>query len=531
MAEAKKQAKSRKGITKSQQETISEYMNFFKSDNGSKYYSSKITTGMGDLHNITKRLSENGMYTPILSEQLMQDIGFQSASSSTEELANWLQHPQYYDSNLRRLSTYLENAVSQYGRATDLLSDIKTYNYDLRCATPGLAEKVDGDSFKNSKEKAMLTLRKLNIPYQIRKLDKRVCKEGVAFVYFNKHPDGIDLFELPTDFCYITAPWSYGYLFALDLTYFDRFAFTQTQVPELWAAYSKFCEMRIKLVDSDELVPYQYYPMSPFDGWCCVFDSTRPIKTPPLIGSALGALDSLSYRDLIKQKAMIDLWRILSFKIPTDPVTGKMRISYAEASAIIDQIQNTLPENFISIATPFDTENPINADQTGVMESLQTISNKGFYDYAAVPNALFNSDLKSAAALKLASNTLFSYSSSGLYASMQNLVNWILKIECGQEFDWHIVFHGNKLYEDEEKEKAVKLYQAGNFPVSYVMSHFGIEPFDVENAFIMENASGIKDKMKPITMFSAPPSGEAGAPKKPDSEKAESSDATEDSGE
>lgn len=248
-----------------------------------------------------------------------------------------------------------------------------------------------------------------------------------------------------------------------------------------------------------------------------------------MIGAALGALDSLGYRDLIKEKAMIDLWRVISYKIPINNTTGKMQVTYKEASSIIDAVQSVLPENFVAVATPFDAEAPINADQTNVMSSLQNISNKGFYDYAAMPNALFNSDLKSAAALKLATNTLFAYSSTGLYASMQNLVNWILRIECGPQYDWHIVFHGNKLYEDEEKEKAVKLYQSGNFPVSYVMSNFGYEPFDIENAFIMEQASGIKSRMEPITMFTQQASS-PGAPEKADSEKSESSDMVDDAG-
>ena len=531
MAEATRRGRPPKNATKEQMETISTYVNYIKSDAGANKVSQRIMTGMNDLKSLTRLLSDNGMYTPVLSEQFLQEMGFSSASSTTEELTSWLQHPDMYDINLRKLSHYLENSVAQYGRAVSLLSDIKTYNYDLRCATPNLSQKVGTDAFVRSRNKALDTLRKLNIPYQIRRIDRKTCEDGVAFVYFNRHKDGIDLFDLPTDYCYITAPWSYGYLFALDLTYFDRFAFSEMQVPELWTAYETFCKMRIQLADSDpnELVPYQYYMVSPFDGWCCVFDSTRPIKVPPMIGGALGALDSLGYRDLIKQKALIDLWRVLPLKIPIDEKSGKMLVSYKEASSIIDAIQAVLPENIITFASPFETANPVNADQTDVMSGLQAISNKGFYDYSAMPNALFNTDMKSGAALKLATQTLFAYASSGIYASMQNLVNWILRVECGSQFDWHIVFHGNKMYEEEEKEKAVKLFQAGNFPVSYVMSHFGFEPFDIENAFIMDNAIGIKDIMKPIPMFQMQQAG-PGAPEKADSEKSEASDVVDDAG-
>lgn len=530
MAEQKRRGRPPKYATREQTKQLNEFQKMISSNSGSMAIASKITESMQQLHSLSEMLASVGIYNPILSEQFLQEIGFETLTSTTEELARWIQTPQKYDMNLRKLSTYLENAVEQYGRATALLSDIKLYYYDLRCGTTDLDKKIDKPSFMESYNKALETLRKLNIPYQIRKLDNKVCREGVAFVWFNKHKDGIDLLDLPSDFCYITAPWTYGYLFAIDLTYFDRFAFVGEVVPELWEAYKKFCVMREKLADSAELVPYQFYPVSPYDGWCCVFDVTRPIKIPPLIGSAFGALDSLGYRDLIKEKAMIDLWRVLNFKIPVDNTTHKMMLTYEQASKFIDIIKSSLPDNFIAMANPFDMEAPINADQTSVMNALQNISNKSFYDYSAIPNALFNSDLKSAAALKLATNTLFAYSSNGMYASMQNLVNWILRIECGSQYEWHIVFHGNKLYEDEEKDKAVKLFQSANAPVSYVMSHFGIEPFDLANEYIIENKLGIKDIMKPLTLSNSPVTG-PGAPEKADSEKSDTTDMIEDAGE
>ena len=540
MAEEKKRGRPRKNpddrpATEEQVETIKKFCSYMRSDDGASMVAKRITSNMRDLESLADYLSGNGMYDPIFSQTLEQAIGFTSGPASNEELQEWLKHPEIYSDNLRFLSQYLENAALQYGRAASLLSDIKSYNYDLRCATPNLEDKVNSDEFKNSYARVLRTLRKINIPYQIRKLDKKVALEGVAFVWFNKTSDTIDLLELPSDFCYITAPWTYGYLFALDLTYFDRFAFQQTQVPELWHAYEVFCRKRQELAQSkdykEKLVPYQYYPVSPFDGWCAVFDSSRPIKVPPMIGAAGSAIDSLGYRDLIKQKAVIDLWKILSYKIPVNSTTNKMDITYKEASAFIETMRGVFPENYIVAATPFDLQTPVSSDQTSVMEGLENISNKTFYDYSGVPNALFNnSDLKSAAALKLATNTLFSYASSGLYASMQNLVNWIIRIECGSRYDWHIVFHGNKLYEDEEKKAALSMFSSANAPVSYVMSHFGYEPFDIENAYIIENALGLKDKMKPLQVGNSTSFTEGGRPEELESQRSDSSDANEDSG-
>lgn len=508
-----------------------------KSDTGSFQFAKKVTSNIKDLETITAMLSKHGSYNPIFSEQLEQAINFTSEPASTESLQEWMQHPEVHSDELRFLSHYLENAVLQYGRAVSLLSDIKSYNYDLRCSTPNLSDKIDSDDFRRSYKSVLKLLRQLNIPYQIRKLDNKVAKDGVAFVWFNKTTDSFDLLDLPTEYCYITAPWTYGYLFALDLTYFDRFAFQQIQVPELWAAYEVFCQKRIELAkggNSDKLVPYQYYSISPYNGWCAVFDNARPLKIPPMIGASGAAIDSIGYRDLIKQKAIIDLWRVLAFKIPINKTTGKMEVTYNEATKIVETIRSVLPENFVAFASPFDTEAPINADQTSVMEGLENISNKTFYDYSAIPNALFNNtDLKSAAALKLSTNALFAYSSSSMYANMQNLVNWIIRIECGNRFDWHVVFHGNKLYEDEERASAMKMFSTMNAPVSYVMSKFGFEPFDIENEYVIENFTGIKDKMKPLQLSNSPAiqSDDVGRPEiEEDSLKTDSSDNNSNSG-
>ena len=536
--EKRSRGRPRKNATPEQLESIQQFCDFMRSDRGSMYFANKISTNIKDLEAVAYSLSEKGIYNPIFSESLMQNLAFTSGSATSDNLQDWLQHPEQNAENLRLLSHYLENANLQYGRAASLLSDIKSYHYDLRCATPNLAEKAKSSEFRASYNKVLSFLRKLNIPYQIRRIDNKACKDGVAFVWFNRTRDTFDMIDLPTEFCHITAPWTFGYLFSVDLTYFDRFAFQQTQVPELWAAYEAFCRKREELVSSHKysraaIAPYQYMPVSPYDGWCFLFDVNRPIKVPPMVGAAGVALDAIGYRDLIKQKAVVDLWRVLAFKIPTDSTTGKMQITYKEASSIIDSIRSVLPENFVAFASPFDTEAPINADQTSVMEGLENISNKSFYDYSGIPNALFNSDQKSAAALKLATGALFAYASNGMYASAQNLVNWLIRIECGTQFDWIVKFHGNKLYEDEEQDRVLKMLSGANAPISYVMSHYGFEPFEIENEYVIENfLTNIKDKMKPLQLGSTMSSNEGGRPKEEiDSKRSESRDESIDAGE
>ena len=120
-----------------------------------------------------------------------------------------------------------------------------------------------------------------------------------------------------------------------------------------------------------------------------------------------------------------------------------------------------------------------------------------------------------------------------MYASAQNLVNWLIRIECGDRFDWLVKFHGNKLYEDEEQDRALKMLSGANAPISYVMSHYGFEPFEIENEYVIENfLTNIKDKMKPLQLGSTMSSNEGGRPKEEiDSKRSESRDESIDAGE
>ena len=162
--EKRSRGRPRKNATPEQLESIQQFCDFMRSDRGSMYFANKISTNIKDLEAVAYSLSEKGIYNPIFSESLMQNLAFTSGSATSDNLQDWLQHPEQNAENLRLLSHYLENANLQYGRAASLLSDIKSYHYDLRCATPNLAEKAKSSEFRASYNKVLSFLRKVNIP-------------------------------------------------------------------------------------------------------------------------------------------------------------------------------------------------------------------------------------------------------------------------------------------------------------------------------------------------------------------------------
>ena len=266
-----------------------------------KTYSADLSKQLRQLDLITRISSNKGRYNPVLSEQYVNDRNFNPKSASSNEIQRWLMAPQYYDANIRHLSQYLENAVGQYGRAIWFLNTEKSFNYILTPADADNRDYIDTKEYMNSYNTALNTLRKMNIKYQFSKMDLQVMEDGVGFYFIQETDDTITFLQLPTDYCYITAPWTYGWLFAIDLTFFDRLVGLPDMLPELTEAYKVFVEKRKEGYTGEQLAPFQYYNLPPEKSFCLTFNPNRADKIPPLTGAMGASLDVLSYRDLLKK--------------------------------------------------------------------------------------------------------------------------------------------------------------------------------------------------------------------------------------
>lgn len=486
-------------------------------DNFVKTYSADLSKQLRQLDLITQISSNKGMYNPILSEQYINDINFNPNKASSNEISKWLMAPQEYDMKIRHLSQYLENAVGQYGRAVWFLNTEKSFNYLLKPADTNVKDIVDTKEYINSYNTCLNTLRKMNIKYQYQKMDLQVMQDGVGFYLIKETDDTITFLQLPTDYCYITAPWTYGWLFAIDLTFFDRMIGLPDVLPELTEAYRLFVQKRMEGYTGKDLAPFQYFNMPPEKSFCLTFDPNRADKIPPLSGAMGASLDVLSYRDLLKKKSVLDLWKLIAMKIPIDKNTNKMQIDYNVAAELIAMMKQQMPENIVAFATPFDAQE-VAANQVNTMDKLVDLGDNNVFSALGMGSAMFGKDNKNAGQLKISSQISFDYASTHMYTQFANLTNWILSQKT-KTYKWKVTFFGNKLDKDKEIDNAIKLTTTTNMPVEYLMANIGFEPFEVEGFVSLADKLDIKSKMKPLqsmnTMSNKPGSfNEGGRPQK-----------------
>ena len=473
-------------------------------ESGKKNFSINLAKQLQQIGDISNKSSHNGMYQPILSESLLKDIDVRPINATSAQIETWLNNPQYHSDNLSGVNMYLSNVVGSYRRALWYMNTIKSFNYTMNPSDADIstALEFDTDNYMASYNKALTTLKKLNIKYQMPKMDLATMYEGASFWWISETKDNITMLPLPARFCYITSPWTYGYRFAFDLTFFDNQVGMKDAIPDLWEAYNYFNDMRQAFLEGDErfkdqYTASQYYLVPPDKGWVLTFDPIHADKTPPLASSMGSAIDILGYRSLLKNQLALNLFKLIPLKIPVDKQTGKPSMDYGTASVIVEVIRSVLPENIVAFASPFDTES-ISSDQTNSFENIIKISNDNFYSSAGMAQGIFGADdIKQGTALQFSSEVDFAYVSTHMYSQFNNLVNWILWGKTGQ-YKFKVNFFGNKLTNQKNSADYATMVRTANMPAQKLFAYEGYEPFEVVSTLLLENHIGLKDMMKPI---------------------------------
>lgn len=508
-------------------ESLEDFATKFSKEEYRQQFAKSLSKNLKALSRISQMDAHNGSYQAILSESMFQDININPAVASASDVEKWLMQPSKYDDNLRSLSQYLNYAVGQYNSLVWITNTSKAFNYVLLPNQSDIGTEVKTKEYKENYKKACDLLRKLNIKSQFSKIDLQVIFDGAAFYYIDKTTEEITLYQLPSEYCYIVAPWAFGYRFAFDLTYFtDYVSIGGIAFPELKAAYEKLVQARKDGLEGKDLAAIQYYIFEPDKGWCFTFDPVHPDKVPPFASSMISALDILSYRQLIKDRAVFELYKVLALKIPLQKDNQKMAITYEEAAAIRNVIQAQLPDNITCYASPFDSE-PIDTNQIDNLDDLITLGSNSFSASSGLNEALFGGgDMKQATALQFCYNVFFQRTSRNMYRQFENFINWLLRKECGNKFQ--VQMFGSTARPQDDINMYSNIVKSNNCGVQFLFAAMGLEPFQTLSMLQLDEEFGYKDLMIPIQSMFQSAGGNPGRPRKNDGDLAESGERSRD---
>ena len=480
-------------------DSLDDFASRFVSDSYRANFATTLSKQLQATQSIADGFAKDGTFQPQLSEQLYQQLNINPRIATSEQIDRWLEQPQYFSEELRGLSQYLNYAVGQYHRSIWYFNTIKSFNYTLNPTDIDNGDSVSEKDYLHAYEICLKTLRKMNIKYQFPKIDLQVLIDGVGFYWIAETDDTLSFLQLPSEWCYIVAPWTYGFQFAFDLTYFDRYVGLDIAIPELYEAYNHFVSMRESKNLSPEKIQYlQYYPVPVDRSWVFTFDPVHPDKVPPLSSAMGSALDVISYKQLLKDMLALDLFKVIALKIPLKKDGNNMAISYNEAREITQVIQSSFPDNIIAYSSPFDSES-IAVNQTDRFSDIVGISNDTFYSNVGVSDGNFGSNqIRQGTALQFASTVDFAYASTHMYSQFSNCVNWIL-LQKTRKYKFTVTFFGNKLNDQAETKSYADLVRTANMPVMKLCAYAGFEPFEVISTLRLESELGVKNLMEPLT--------------------------------
>lgn len=485
-------------IEKAIGEPIDSFISKFSNDKDLSVFSQNLYRQLRQAQDLSQKVASTGSYQPLLANQYTKDINLNPLVATSEELEDWLRTPQHYANNLRGLSQYLSYAVGQYRTLLNNTNSSLAFNYILLPNGNYTEEQINSEEFRLDYDRALSTCAKLNIRSQFPRIHLGTLYDGVFYGYINETKQSKTLIQIPSDYCYITAPWAYGWRFAVDLTYFDRMiGISEICIPELGEAYKTFIKAREAGIKGEALAPLQYFPMPVSKTWCFTSDILHSDTVPPFASSMMSALDILSYNKLLKNKLIFELYKVIALKIPMDKDNKKMTLTYDEAKEMLAVIQSQLPENINVYASPFDSE-PINTNQVDNLQSIVNLGTDAFGQSSGVPQELMgDTGLKQGTALKFVQDMNFTSSSNSAYIQFQNFVNLqiALNTRC---FNFKVLFFGNKVKALEEQTHFAELFRTTNIPPDCYLASLGIEPHQMASHLILGNKLNLKQYMTPI---------------------------------
>lgn len=162
-----------------------------------------------------------GLFTPELINQQMQQNTMSPLDISVDDLKRALQNPMSSESILRDYSTYLELTNMYYKRLLDYMSGLPAFNMTFDCINIEKESEYRSKEYKADLKEVEKFCTKFDYKDEFRKALRQSYRQGAFFGVLRDEEDSkYTLQELPIKYCKITGRHAYGDLFDFDMQYF-----------------------------------------------------------------------------------------------------------------------------------------------------------------------------------------------------------------------------------------------------------------------------------------------------------------------
>lgn len=459
----------------------------------------------------TLKTADYGSYSPIFGEQLVNELYPQSVPYTREKIRTLLKDAEKNSFQIRQAAEYVRNNILQFERVEQYFISLFSFKYYL---IPKKSIKKFTD-LKKSKEKVYKFLESLRIKEQFPRITADVIKNGCGFYLFSKKGDMFDFLRLPIDQCRITGVRNtFGMCFEVDAFYFQRLYDLGMVTPEIYSYYKDLIESKMSPAEKDDNGKIRrdengelrrrigkaneriFIPISPLHGCCITADPYKGTKLPLLSALLPDSLDILEYKNIQKQKSILETWCIIPQVIPYEEVE-KPKVPLQLAKQTIAMLQSALPQGVVTFSTPLEVQNPITLQSSNTQENITGLGEQNFFSAVGIAgNIMGVGEAKNQAALDFSNLTDFGFVSY-LYGQFDSIVNLLIMIYVNEN-DWKVKFFGNTYRHEKEVKDASSMFSTNNLPAEYLGANLGFEPQEFEYMLELGDKSKLKDLMKPL---------------------------------
>lgn len=304
-----------------------------------------------------------------------------------DNLLTYLKNPISYEKQLRDASIYMYTASPQYWNLINYHALMPQWDYII-APMKFDRQKVKSDAIYKQFIKANTILQNMNLKHELIKASRVAWREDVFYGVELETKDSYQIQRINPDLCKISSVEDGCFNFAVDFAQIteDSLFLYPEFFTQMWNAYQHDSTLQWQEIPSDVSVCFKVnedllYPYPPF------------ASTLPLL------YDIEDFRDLIKERTKIDIYKLVHCRIPVDaknvPMDMDVCLQYYE------QALSVAPTNVGMIVTPFEVSE-IKFDKTGLTDTDEVAkAEEHFWSATGSSPLLFGGSSESVAALKL----------------------------------------------------------------------------------------------------------------------------------
>lgn len=396
-----------------------------------------------------------------------------------EQILGYLKDPRTNSKQLIEASIYLYSSSPIYNRICRYQPDMMTFDYVI---APFKMKDFDVtpqniDKYNKAYYKVLNELEIINVKHIFNKIARVVMREGAFFGLEISNKDSYMIHQLPYDKCKVTS-WEDGCpIFSLDMSYFDKNQLLLESIGgSVQAAYDSYlANKKLKWVEMDSK-----------SSICILFDETLDYIVPPLCGSFSDIYLIEDYKDLMKSKEIINLYKLINLKYPITE-DGDLAMDEGVAQAYYHQIADQLDDTIAVALNPFDMKEVSfsdnkNSDSDGTLKAQRDL-----FSNIGISNLIFNNDKASSTAMLQSIENDFTFINPVL-KSLEKWLNKKLKLMSGT-IKFKTIFLESTFYNRKDMADSLRKDMQYGIPNKSALCALttGYSPSDVVGMAFLEN--------------------------------------------